>query len=269
MKPSLFSRRGSETSEVLRELLNAGIDRNAKVVRCGGERRDQIQEFKVYSPKVIALIGELDGVLADRCLPIFMKWKTQSDPVEPYRSRIVEPKGKLISEELEQWATNNADRVADVYDHMETFAIENDRMAELLLPLQAVLKVVDAGRLPELEQYAKALDECDAQSERETPGVQLLLACREIFAVKFAKAKKGGTRFLATTELIEKLVQRDQERWAHWPRGRQISPEAIANLLRPYGVRSGATLTNRRVATSSLTSTRRGHVTLVPSKNPG
>ena len=40
------------------------------------------------------MIGELDGVLADRCLPIPMKRKMAADKVMAYRSRVVAPIAK-------------------------------------------------------------------------------------------------------------------------------------------------------------------------------
>src|SRR5262249_10838313 len=79
-----LSRRGSESSEVIREILNAGTGKNAKAIRCGGPRMNEIEEFSVYSPKVFAMIGEPDGVLADRSLPVPMKRKTKDDDVQRY-----------------------------------------------------------------------------------------------------------------------------------------------------------------------------------------
>lgn len=230
-----ISRRGSENSEILRELLNAGIDRNAKILRVGGEGRDQVQEFGVYSPKVIALIGELDNVLADRCLPVGLKRKTTDDHVESYRSRVVDPIGKEIATGIEGWAETNGERAADVYDKLDVFPIENDRLAELLLPLQAVLTVADESRLPELKQYAETIDHKDA--ETETPGVRLLAACREVF--NKTKTDKCGCKFIHTATLITKLAQRSEDPWNRWTRGGLITPEALANLLRPYCIRSG------------------------------
>jgi hypothetical protein len=226
-----LSRRGSEASEVIREILNAGIGRNAKVTRCGGERWDQVEEFSIYGPKVFALIGNLDGVLADRCLPVELKRKTKDDTVERYRSRVVEPKGHTIRDELAKWAEEHGDEVAAVYDSLDTFDIENDRMAELLLPLQAVVTVACKERLGVLEEYAKGLDERDRQQEMQTPGVRLLAACREIFA--------RGATFKPTTELIFNLIPRDEEPWGRWNKGSPITDEALAKLLRPYGIRPG------------------------------
>ena len=129
----------------------------------GGEGRDEVQEFCVYCPKAMALIGELDGVLADRCLPVSMTRKTDADIVLPFRSRLIEPEGKKLHTRIKQWAKANSKVVADTYDHLDVFTIKNDRLAELLLPLQAVLAVDDKERLPELAKYAESLDRKDAE----------------------------------------------------------------------------------------------------------
>jgi hypothetical protein len=230
-------RRGSEASEVVRELFNAGIDRNAKVLRVGGEGRDQIQEFSVYSPKVLSLIGDLDNVLADRCLPIRMTRKTSADKVEHYRSRVVDPVGYEIAQKMKEWAEENADRAARVYDRLEPFEIENDRMAELLLPLQAVLSIENRDQLEVLERYAVSLDERDKEAERMSPGIRLLTALREIF--NQSEARAGNPKcFLETISLIAELAQRTEEPWSTFTRGNAITPEALANLLRPYGIKS-------------------------------
>ena len=226
-----ISRRGSESSEIIRELLNAGIDRNAKVLRVGGEKNDQVVEFSVYSPKVIALIGELDGVLADRCLPVGMRRKTETDPdVLPYRSRVVEPKGEALRAKLDAWAVENAERLAAVYDLLEPFDIRNDRMAELLLPLQAVLSDLP-DRLGELKEYANELDAKDRDAERMSDGVRLLTACREVF-------DKGDREFFYTVGLVCELISRVEEPWGVYDHGKPITPETLAKLLRPYGIRS-------------------------------
>jgi hypothetical protein len=225
-----ISRRGSETSEVLRELLNAGIGRNAKVTRCGGDRYEDIEEFSVYSPKVFAMIGQPDPILGDRSLPVSMSRKTKKDRVERYRSRLVEPVGKQLHDALKAWAEENAARVRDVYNTLEPFNMENDRMAELLLPLMAVLKV-DAGKEPvgALREYVEGLAERDRAPEAQSIGVQLLAALREIF----------GTRtHLETVAIVQSLHQRDEEPWLRSNGGRPITREALANLLRPYGIRS-------------------------------
>lgn len=230
-----LKRRGSEASEVMREILNAGIGKDAKVTRCGGKDHDRIDEFSVYSPKVFAMIGEPDGVLADRCLPVAMKRKTEDDHVERYRSRQVKAAGEALQSKLKEWAKENEEGVKTTYDAQEPFDIDNDRMADLLTPLQAVLVVIGGDEaLMELRGYATDLDARDREQETQSPGVQLLAACREIYE----ELKKKGKKFLQTDALISLLVDRDEEPWHRWNDGDPISREKLAWLLRPYGIRS-------------------------------
>lgn len=232
-----ISRRGSEASEVMREILNAGIGRNAKVVRCGGLRMDEIQEFSVYGPKVFAMIGEPDGVLSDRCLPVALRRKTKEDEVRRCRSCEVEVYGSEVRTDLEKWTLENAEKVKEAYDSVDPFGIENDRMADLLTPLQAVLAVAAPDRVKELEEYARGLDEREREADRMEPGLLLLAACREIFVAHLERIGTPSVMIL-TRALIAELVQRTEEPWATFTRGKEITPEALANLLKPYGIRS-------------------------------
>ena len=236
-------RRGSEFAEIMRELFCASIDRDAKVIRCGGNDMDEIVKFSVYSPKVIAMIGEPDSVLADRCLPIEMKRKTKDDIVKPYRSRVVKVRGKEVHKAIEKWAELHHDKIEDVYDKIDTFPIDNDRIAELLLPLQAVLQVAKVpDYLDTLEDYAQSLDDKDRADE--SLGVRLLAACREII---------GSKTFLPTKELLTELVKRTEEPWARYNKGEPITADALAILLRPYKVKPDAHCKKRK---GKVTNTR-------------
>lgn len=233
-----MKRLGSESSEVIREMMNAGISRNAKAVRCGGSKMAELVEFSIYCPKVLALIGKLDGVLADRCLPIYMKRKTKNDVVKPYRSRKVKEEADQLGLGLADWATRKGEEIQGIYDNLEPFDIDNDRMAELLLPLQAVLQVEAPEALGQLRDYATELDAMDREAERQTPGVQLLVAIREIFqqAKKYERCPEG---FTPTANLINELVWRTEEPWAKYNRDKDpITAVQVAKLLKQYDIES-------------------------------
>lgn len=223
-----LARRGSEQSEVIREILNAGIGPNAKVIRCGGANMTEIVEFSVYSPKVFAMIGKLDSVLADRTLPVDLRRKTPADVVKRFRHRLVAQEGEVLKIGLENWCRENRDKIQDVYDHIEPFPIDNDRMADLLTPLQAVLAVANGPR-EVLKEYAFLLDRRDREQEMQTPGVQLLFACKELFE---------GKAFIGTDLLIERLKARKEEPWDRWNRT-GLNRETLSALLRPYDIRPG------------------------------
>jgi hypothetical protein len=225
-----LGQRASGFSGGMRELLNAGIDRNATVRRA--DSGGGVRKYSVYSPKVFALVGPLDSILADRCLPVDMERKTNTDYVKRYRSRVVEPIGKMLHDEIEKWAASNAEQVAAVYGQMVPLSINNDRTAELLMPLQAVLQVAAPELLEILESYAVGLDE--REEDTTSPGVQLLAACREILIQNRTVITTG---FVSTRMLLDSLLQRDWEPWCQYSHGRELTPHALCNILRPFGIR--------------------------------
>ena len=230
-----LARRGSEQSEVTREILNAGIGRHAKVIRCGGSNMDEVREFSVFGPKVFAMIGQSDAVLADRSICVQLRRKTPDDPtVKRFRWRNVEQEGHEIRQQIEQWTEEHSQQVADVYDRIEPFEIDNDRMADLLTPLQAVLEVLQATeQLAMLEEFARSIDERDREEDMQSDGVRLLIAIRDIFESKKSSAHSG---FIPTENLRLELENRVDEPWKTFTRGGLISREKLAAMLRAYGI---------------------------------
>lgn len=225
-------RQGSEASTVMREILNAGISKNGEILRCGGKNWEEIRSYAIYSPKVFAMIGPLDGVLADRCFPILMRRKTKDVVKERYRERVVSARGAKIKEKMEKWATANLEKVQETYDSLSPFDIENDRMAELLLPLQSVLEFSACKEedLCTIYRYAVSLDDMGKEQESQSNGVRMLKACKDLFK---------DEEFIFTHTLLSALLLRGEEPWYRLGRGEKpLGSEALANLLRPYGIAS-------------------------------
>jgi hypothetical protein len=239
-----LSRLGSETSEVVRELLNSAIEREAIVWRCGGAKNDKLIPFRMYCPKAFAMIGAPDPVLADRCLQVALRRKTKEEHVERAYLDAIKADGAPIQQSLLDWSTKviaewgleRQGNVAEVYQKIKPFDIENDRMAELLLPLQTVLTLEDETEaLLGLQAYARSLDERDQLEESRTVGVILLAALRELFYPKVTGVRKD---FLSTQEIVRRLIKREHEPWAEIGKGgTPLTPRALALLLRGYGVK--------------------------------
>jgi len=128
---------------------------------------------------------------------------------------------------LAEWATENRAKIETAYSRIEPFAITNDRLADLLLPLQTVL-TVSGDDLGSLHEYARMLDE---RSNEPTIGVVLLGALREIFAGL-------NQEFIPTTNLIEFLSEREEEPWARLCHGRRINAERLTSLLKEFSISS-------------------------------
>ncbi len=224
-----IARRGSEASEVLRELLCAGIDRNSVTIRCTGKNFEPTA-FHTYGPKVVALIGKVDNVVADRCLEIRMRRKTSADNVAPFRLRDIEPRAEEIRKALEQWADTNMEQLADRYTTTDYLPLENDRIAELMLPLQTVLGNSSHEQLKTLEAWARSVDQ--EQLTEDSPGLLLLRAANEWFDSPIGR----NVDFMETRLFIEFLLDREDEPWLTINRGRAVNAEFIARNLRPYGI---------------------------------
>jgi hypothetical protein len=228
----------TENGAVMREYYCGGIGKDAKTSRCDKTDNHNPVDFPIYTPKVAALIGKLDEVMADRNIAIVLRRKRPQDTVQRCRLRDVEAEGKALACELGTWAQTAEvrARALDVYDQLDLPAITNDRMAELLLPLITVLTILGPAEgqpnrpLQVLLQHAKAADATEGEAERLSPGVHLLKACREIF--------NPGEVFIPTATLIDCLCNRREEPWFYWGKdGSPLNEYALAVLLKEFEIR--------------------------------
>lgn len=224
--------RVSELSALIYDLLNASISKNAKSLRCVVVKKKDYdtKAFSLYCPKVVAKIGAIDSVLADKCLPVQLQRTKRK--LRRFISREVDPRGAEIAKAIEDWARENEGAISLVYGYVEPFDIRNDRTAELLIPLQSVLSVLGGiEALEMLEEYAKDLEKKQKEQETQSDGVRLLFALREIF-------EGQNEEWINTHQLIDYLKEREEEPWGHWSHGKEITPEGLRNLLFPLGVKS-------------------------------
>jgi Protein of unknown function (DUF3631) len=229
-----LSRGSDEYAQRLVEIFCGGISKNAFISRCVGQGHIPVL-FNTYCPKVIALIGTILEVLADRCLPIGMRRKGPGEEVVRKLDRQLRKYGKAFRAKLTAWSQDEEVRAKAerIYAKLKPLNISNDRLAGLLLPLQTVLIVTEQEEaLQVLEKYARRLDR-ETGAEEQSPGVQLLAALREIFQT----VKTDDDGHCPTKTLIEELVKRDEEPWGEWSHGDPITAHALRRLLGEFGIR--------------------------------
>jgi len=223
---SLSSARSSDSGEVMKILLNAAIEKRANVIKAVPTDMESIIEYNLYSPKIFALIGEADGVLADRCLVIEMSRKDEDLELELYRDIQTVAEGDEITKILELWTKEIKKKVQPIYLNILPDRIGNERLANLLIPLRTVLAVI--GREEKLlTEYTKQVTNRELSKEYQSIGVMLLTACKEIF---------GKAEFLGTADLLQQLHARDEEPWHRYNRGKPLSSETLSVLLRKYKI---------------------------------
>lgn len=166
-------------------------------------------------------------MLADRSLGIRMERKRDDQQVKRVLYREIDQQGQALAEKIEAWCEENRERVAQTYASIEPFDIPNDRLADMLLPLQAVVFLLAPDRIRELQDYAELLVNEDTEMERATPEVRLLLVCREILT----------DDFIPTAALLAKLNARQQDDPQDYGFKGEMNAERLASLLRMFDIR--------------------------------
>jgi hypothetical protein len=236
--------RKSEVGSAINRLFCASIGKDAVVSRCvlDTDGKWVPADFKCYCPKAIALIGKLWGPLPDRCLPVDMKRKTDDEQTERARTHRIKAEGAAIRKDLEAWADRHkkGQVIPYLYGRLDPFAVENDRMAEMVLSLQTVLAgefgQVNNHPLGLLKTYAHNMDRADLDPSKQTTGTCLLLALREIFNRKrkgFAEVPAG----IPTPNILRELCAREEEPWAEFRHGKPMNRRTLALELSRYGVK--------------------------------
>jgi hypothetical protein len=90
-------------AKALREILNEGYKRGAKVPRCVGDDH-AVQYFDPYCPKFFASIGGLRGALLTRCIVIHMSKRPAGFPIKGKRQATRERAAKPLRERIEAYA---------------------------------------------------------------------------------------------------------------------------------------------------------------------
>ncbi len=227
---AIFSNRG-EQYEPLRAVLNAGVRRGNVVPRCVGEgAKQQLVDFEVFCPKAIAAIGDLPDTIRDRSIVIHLDRATPAEQRRLTRLRLrqADEEAAPIREALARWADVATPKLRDARPPVPEEL--DGRAADGWEVLLAVADQTSDGWSVLAWSAALALS-TGAAREDDSLRVRLLADIRRVF-------NERQTDRLTTADLIEGLCEDDSAPWEDL-RGRQITPQTLARLLRPFGIRPG------------------------------
>ena len=224
-KPSVADR-----YEGHRALLNAGHRRGARVSRCVGSSGD-LEEFRVFCPKMIAGIGTVPDTVADRGVSIRLARKRTDEKVERFRSYEVQPLADPLRERIGAWAEKHGEELGLVHPDMP--AELNDRMQDGCEPLVAIADKLGYG-----PQARAALVELLTKERLDSHETMRLRLLRDIKAIFEAETKKKGKRVdrMSTQRLLERLHAMRESGWGNYY-GRAIEARDLADLLGHYGIK--------------------------------
>ncbi len=225
---TIFNGRG-EQYEPLRALLNAGVRRGIVIPRCVGDgAKQQLVDFEVFCPKVVASIGCLPDTVEDRGISIRLDRATPDEQRRIHRLRFKEVQTEVgpLRKALEEWATQALPALRDARPAIPEEL--DGRAADAWEPLLAVADQGGGGWSVLAWGASLGLSTAEAR-EDESLRVRLLADIQCLFD------DRGADR-LATTDLIAGLCENESAPWGDW-HGRPITPQALARLVRPFGIR--------------------------------
>ena len=212
-------------ADELRGLLNAGHKRGAVALRCEGES-NTVRAFKAFAPAALAGIRELPGTLHDRAIVIELVRAKPREVRERFDSRRTD-KEMALRQKCARWAADNFGALKDCDPQLPEIAF--NRLADNWRPLFAIAEVIGAD-WPKRASGAFAKLTSTFDLDAQGIGTTLLADIAAIFG-------NEGTDKLPSAKLADSLAAIEGRPWAEWGRQRKaISPNQLANLLRPFGI---------------------------------
>jgi hypothetical protein len=216
-----------EYAEALRGVLNTGHRRGGKASCCIGQGTNTcFKDFSTFCPKAIAGIGQLPDTVADRSIPIRLKRAGPRDKVERFRTRDVKGEAAALREQIGTWCQSIAAQLREARPDLP--AELTDRQQDGAEPLLAIADAA-GGEWP--QRGRAALIELFS-GEAAIDGsirVRLLADIRNVF-----ESKKVDR--LASSDLIDALVEIESSPWAEFTHGKRLTPVGMARLLRPLEI---------------------------------
>jgi hypothetical protein len=184
-----------------------------------------IVEFDVFGAKALAGIGRLPDTVSDRAIPIRLRRRSRTEPVERFRYRAVEPLAAPIRSSLRfhlgQLDLSGAS--PDIPGELD------DRAADGWEPLLAIADAA-GGSWPVRARRAALVLSADREVDEDSLSNLLLADLREIFEARRVDR-------LHTSDMITALNAMDERPWPSlYVKG--LNANNLARLLKPYGVES-------------------------------
>jgi hypothetical protein len=212
-----------DNDDMLR-LLNAGHDRNGKVIRTVGDDFEP-RSFSVAGPVIIAGIGRIPTTLEDRSITIPLRRRLKDEKITRLRSNRTAHLDKL-GRQAARWV---ADHIITLTNAEPILPEQlNDRQQDNWRPLIVIADAISDELGKKARKTAIAISSDDA-SEDDDAATMLLNDVAAIMEDKREDQTAHG--------LISVLVRLDDRPWSEWRRGQPMTKTSLARLLRPFGIR--------------------------------
>lgn len=216
-----------KNNDELRGILNSGHTRSsAYVMRLEGDDYEP-KQFSTWGPKAIATIGALPETIADRSIIIQLRRKSRSEKIVKTGYEFVD-KTAGIRAMCRRWANDYFVEIREACERVNVPPSGNDRKDDNWFPLFAIAETIGGGWPEKVRNSMKRLVRI---SDDESIGIKLLFDIRCIF-------ESQNIERIFSKNLVDELNGLTESPWADWNRGKGLTPNALARLLKPFGIES-------------------------------
>jgi putative DNA primase/helicase len=213
-----------KNNDELRGIINSGhTRRSAFVIRTNTETLEP-ERFSTWGPKIISMIGDLPDTNKDRSIVIRMKRKAPGEKTGKVNLDFND-QHLILRRKSARWAQDHFKSLAG--SELDTPNVGNDRATDNWTPLIAIADII-GGDWPTLAR--EAMVNLEEASDDDTAREQLLKDIKEIF--------KGQGDKIFSKLLVGKLVELEDRPWADWRKGKPLTQNALARLLKPFEISS-------------------------------
>jgi Protein of unknown function (DUF3631) len=228
---AIFCKKGGETAEGLRAILNAGNRRSTRVDRVEKKKGEMVLvSFGVFCPRALAGLGRPPRTIEDRSITFRMRPRLPHEPIARLRQREATAEARPIRDALATWSKMYIPELRAARPHIPDSV--SDRMADACEPLLAIADLA-GGQWP-LRARA-AIEQVAGPAAAKEPDLKLLLLA-DIMA---AFGQDQPLDRLQTAELIRRLKDDPEGPWNEIGRGREgLTAHVMARLLADFRISS-------------------------------
>lgn len=202
---------------------NSGHRRGVPFRRCEGDE-NRVVAYGSWCPKALAQIGVPSWPqLLDRAVMVTLHRKRRGESVERFRKGRGYPELEELNRRATRWAGDHLEALREAEPALPVWF--DNRLADNWEPLLAIAEATGDG----WAQLAREAAEVLGQVEEEGREILLLRDLRDLFE---------SLEELPTEEIIERLVNLEEQPWAHANRGKPVTSHWLGKTLRRFGIRS-------------------------------
>jgi putative DNA primase/helicase len=220
----------SEDVDALKRLINAGHKATGRVIRVVGENHEP-RAFDVFSPMVLAAIGNVTATILNRAITVRLRRRLASDPITPLRLDRADDLVTL-ARKIARWVEDRRSLLTGADPQMPKGMI--NRGADNWRPLLTVSGQLGEAWNDRAHKVAAVLSRTSAQTDGGSVRTQLLTDLQQFFR------DNAATFRVASALLVAHLAGLEDRPWPEFGRnGKPITTAQLAQLLRPFGITPG------------------------------